>query len=244
MNRCQNCGRDVEEGRSACPHCGQPVAAAADVVAGADVNTGAAGRGSAASTSALQTAAGHERGGGFAGAETGSRRDAPTLAFGAPPPTDGDDAGTRRTIFIVVGLVGLLLLGALAYYATRPAPAPGERRLENALRPGSPEFEQIKDRIVVDFAPDEDATIGGNALGNYVVTMNPKVRNFTTRTIDGLEFRAAGLTTQGEVIRELIYVSEREIEPNRVGTPAVGVNFPSDRRPSQLRLELTGVRFK
>jgi hypothetical protein len=204
---CQNCGREVEEGRSVCPHCGQPVAAAAEVVAIA----------------------------GGAGA-------APS--FGASRVASNDDGGTRRVIFIVVGIVGLLLLGALAYYATRPAPPPGERRLENALRPGAPEFEHVRDRIVLDFDPDQDATIGGNALGNYVVTMNPKVRNFTGRTINGLEFRAAGLTRTGETIRELISVSEREIEPNRVGTPAVGVNFPSDRRPAQLRLELTGVRFK
>lgn len=166
------------------------------------------------------------------------------MNFG-PPQTDDPASGTRRNIFIAVSVLGLLLLAALAYYATRPSPAPGEQRLENAIRPGTPEFEQIKERIVVDFSPDDgDATIGGNALGNYVVTMNPKVRNFTGRTINGLEFRAAGLNLSGETIRELIFVSEREIEPNRVGTPAIGVNFPGDRRPAQLKLELTGVRFK
>jgi hypothetical protein len=234
VNRCQNCGHEVEEGRSVCPHCGQPVVAAADVAAEAV---------GAAPATALQPVNRREREEEFGGERVGSAREATAPAFGAPQPTS-DDGGTRRTIFIVVGVIGLLLLAALAYYATRPAPAPGERRLENALRPGSPEFEQVKDRIVLDFDPDQDATIGGNALGNYVVTMNPKVRNFTNRTIDGLEFRAAGLTTSGETIRELIYVSEREIESSRVGTPAIGINFPSDRRPAQLRLEITGVRFK
>jgi len=231
--RCQNCGLEVEEGRSACPHCGQPVVAAAEVEA--------AGVAAAPST-ALQTVPGGEREGPSAEIEPEPARAAPS--FGAPKPSDGEDEGARRTIFVVVGLVGLLLLGALAYYATRPSPEPGERRLENALRPGSPEFEQLKDRIVLDFDQEQDATIGGNALGNYVVTMNPRVRNFTGRTINGLEFRAAGVNLSGETIRELVYVSEREIEPNRVGTPAVGINFPGDRRPARLRLELTGVRFK
>jgi hypothetical protein len=237
VNRCQNCGREVEEGRSACPHCGQPVVAAADVA------PEAAGAEGASPSTALLAVGGRERERDYGVGDPAQPREVIAPAFGAPQ-TTSDDGGTRRTIFIAVGVVGLLLLGALAYYATRPTPAPGERRLENALRPGSPEFEQVKDRLVLDFDPDQDATIGGNALGNYVVTMNPKVRNFTNRTIDGLEFRAAGLTTTGETIRELIYVSEREIEPSRVGTPAVGINFPSDRRPAQLRLELTGVRFR
>ncbi len=96
----------------------------------------------------------------------------------------------------------------------------------------------------MDFDPDEDATIGANALGNYVVTMKPTVRNFTGRVVNGLEFRAAGLDLQGKTIRERTYVAEEEIETNKTASPAIGLNFPPDNRPAQLKLELTGVRFK
>ena len=55
---------------------------------------------------------------------------------------------------------------------------------------------------------------------------------------------AAGLDMKGNVIRERTYVNEEEIEANKTASPVIGLNFPSDNRPAQLKLELTGVRLK
>lgn len=193
------------------------------------------------------------RGATAAGEAVGAGRTAGAQLVTAPEPPRGapmSSFGERRDepdksrlmVYGVVGLVGLLLLAGLGYLATRPTAKPGEERLEGAIRPGAPEFPG--DKLVVDFDPDENATIGGNALGNYVVTMKPTVRNFTGRVVNGLEFRAAGLDMQGQTIRERTFVAQEEIEPNRTASPAIGLNFPSDNRPAQLRLELTGVRFR
>lgn len=149
---------------------------------------------------------------------------------------------SRLLIYAGVAVLALLLVGGLAYLATRPTQKPGEERLAGAIRPGSPDYPGNK--LVVDFEPDENATMGANALGNYVVTMKPTVRNFTGRTVNGLEFRAAGLDLKGNVIRERTYVTEEEIEMNKTASPAIGLNFPPDNKPAQLKLELTGVRFK
>jgi len=157
-------------------------------------------------------------------------------------PAEAADS-SRRIIFAAVALVALALIGGLAYLATRPSARPGEERLAGALRPGSADF-PTKERLVVEFDADEDATIGGNALGNFVVTLKPTVRNFTGRTVNGLEFHASGLDLKGQVIRERTFVSETEIEPNKISSPAIGLNFPADNKPAQLKLELTGVRFK
>jgi uncharacterized membrane protein YvbJ len=173
-----------------------------------------------------------------------------TTPVNAPSPVPMASFGQRRVerdrshlvIYAAVAVLALLLVGGLAYLATRPTQKPGEEHLAGAVRPGSPDFPGNK--LVVDFDPDENATIGPNALGNYVVTMKPTVRNFTGRTVNGLEFRAAGLDLQGNMIRERTYVTEEEIEMNKTASPAIGLNFPSDSRPAQLKLELTGVRFK
>lgn len=151
---------------------------------------------------------------------------------------------SRRIVFIVVSIFALFLVAGLAYMATRPATRPGEERLEGAIRPGSPDF-PAADRLVIEFNPDENATIGANALGNYVVTMKPTVRNFTGRTVNGLEFHVAGRDLSGKVIRERTFVTTEEIEPNKIAQPAIGINFPPDNKPAQLaKPELTGVRFK
>jgi hypothetical protein len=199
--RCQNCGREVEEGIAFCPHCGKPTAV--------------------------------EK------AEQSNVVSAP--AFGRRRDEDADSS--RRVIFIAVAVVAALLVAGLAYWASRPAAAPGEERLEGAVRPGSPDF-PAADKLIVEFNPDENAVIGANALGNYVVTLKPVVRNFTGRAVSGLEFRAAGMDTGGKVIRERTFARDVDVEPNRITEPSLGLNFPPDNRPAQLKLELTGVRFK
>jgi zinc-ribbon domain len=161
-------------------------------------------------------------------------------SFGRPVE---ESSGSRRVIFIAVGVVAALLVAGLAYLVTRPSARPGEERLAGAVRPGEPGF-PVGNQLMVEFDPNEDATIGANALGNYVVTLKPTVRNFTGRTVTGLEFHAAGLDLKGRVIREKTFARDLEIEPNKVSTPALGLNFPSDNQPAQLKLELTGVRFQ
>lgn len=217
MRRCQHCGKEVEEGRDLCPHCGEAPLAAAGAAPPSPVSE----------------------------AVSAERRDEPPPAvpMSSFEQRKEEPDGSRRTVFIAVAVVGALLLGGLAWLASRPSTAPGEERLEGAVRPGSPEF-PAPDRLLVEFVPDEHAEIGPTAIGPWAVTMRPVVRNFTGRTVNGLEFRAAGLDLSGRVIRERTYVTQQEIEPNKVHTPAISVQFPADNKPADLKLELTGVRFK
>lgn len=168
----------------------------------------------------------------------------------APSPVPMAGFGERRVerdkshlvIYAGIAVLGLLLAAGLAYLATRPKQMPGEERLAGAIRPGASDFPGNK--LVVDFDPDENASIGANGLGNWVVRMKPTVRNFTGRVVNGLEFHAAGLDLKGNVIRERTFVIEQEIETNKTASPAISLNFPSDNKPAQLKLELTGVRFQ
>ena len=170
----------------------------------------------------------------------GPPRAVPMSSFGRK---DEAPDKSRMVIYGAVAAVALLLLGGLAYLATRPKQGPGEERLEGALRPGSPDFPG-PGKLVVEFDPDEHALIGPTALGPWAVTFKPVVRNFTGRTVSGLEFRVAGLDLKGNVIRERVAINRDEIEPNRVHTPALSINFPQDNKPADLRLELTGVLLK
>jgi hypothetical protein len=155
----------------------------------------------------------------------------------------GEGDKSRRIIFIAVGLFAALLVAGLAYLASRPASAPGEERLEGALRPGSPDFPG-PDKLVVEFDPNQNADIGPTALGPWAVTFLPVVRNFTGRTVSGLEFRVTGFDVKGQTIRQRIAINRDEIGPNRVAVPPLSINFPQDNRPADLKLELTGVRFR
>jgi hypothetical protein len=227
--RCVHCGNEVEEGTGFCPYCGRHTQ-----------GEGIKVEPSTPSRTALQTT-GEKR---DAGAEDVDEvpRAAPMSGFGR----EGAEADkSRRAIFIAVGVATALLVAGLAWLATRRPAARGEEaRLEAAVRPGSPEF-PAPDRLIVEFEPDEDAQIGANSLGNWVVVMKPTVRNFTGRTVSGLEFRAAGLDLSGQTIRERTYVNDTdELAPNRTLSPPISINFPANNKPARLDLKLTGVRFK
>jgi len=165
---------------------------------------------------------------------------APMSSFGA---RREEPDKSRTVIYVAVAVVAALLIGGLAYLATRKSEGPAEERLEGAVRPGSPDF-PAAERLVVEFDPNEHALIGPTALGPWAVTFKPVVRNFTGRTVNGLEFRVAGVDLKGNVIRQRIAINRDEIEPNKIHTPALSINFPQDNRPADLKLELTGVRFK
>lgn len=218
MIRCENCEREVEDGVAFCPHCGKPVDGE-NVPASESV-------GVARAASSRETAA--------------QSNVVPMSAFGRSR-EEGDKS--RRIIFIAVGLAAAVLVAGLAYWASRPSAAPGEERLEGAVRPGSPDFPGA-DKLIVEFDPNENAEIGPTALGPWAVTFLPVVRNFTGRTVSGLEFRLSGMDVKGQVIRERVAINREEIGPNRVARPPLSINFPQDNKPANLKLELIGVRFK
>jgi hypothetical protein len=221
--RCQNCGREVEDKIAFCPHCGKPVVGEGD--AAREVET-------RESSSARETA-------------SPTNPSSPSKVVAMSSFERGRDEGdkSRRMIFIAVGVVAAVLVAGLAYWASRPSAATGGERLEGAVRPGSPDF-PAADRLIVEFDPNQNAEIGPTALGPWAVTFLPVVRNFTGRTVSGLEFRLSGMDVKGQTIRERIAVNRDEIGPNRVVRPGLSINFPQENRPANLKLELTGVRFK
>lgn len=156
---------------------------------------------------------------------------------------------TRRTIFIIIALASALLVAGLVYLATRPTPQRTEPRLEGALRPGSPEFEQMRERIIVVFDPDTNASKSARAIGDIVITMRPTIRNITGRTINGLELRASVVDLENKPVRErtVIPIPNRqpELENNRaLEVPIVMEGFKQSDTLANIRMEVTGVKFK
>lgn len=164
--------------------------------------------------------------------------------------TEEADA-SRRKIFIVIALATALLVAALVYWATRPGGGAGEQpRLEGALRADSPEFAQVKERVVVEFIADQDAYESTRAVGDIVMTLRPKVRNFTGRTISGLELKATVVDLEGRPVRERTVIAipssgRAELENNKVAeVPIMMEGFRKEDVRANARVEVTGVRFK
>ncbi|HEX6623775.1 MAG TPA: zinc-ribbon domain-containing protein, partial [Pyrinomonadaceae bacterium] len=130
MTRCQHCGQQVEEGKQFCPYCGKPAGGEA-----AEARQAAGG----AREGAARPRASDER--------PAPPRPEPMSGFGQGR---GEADSSRRAIYIIVAGVALALTALLLYFALRPAPPRAEPRLEGGIRDGSPEFAQVKERLVVE----------------------------------------------------------------------------------------------
>ncbi|MFN2455339.1 MAG: hypothetical protein ABR577_14080 [Pyrinomonadaceae bacterium] len=156
---------------------------------------------------------------------------------------------SRRTIFIIVGGIGIVLFAGLFYLMSRPdrsGAGVGTLRLEGALRAGSPDFEKYVGLVKVD-APE--ATEGTRAIGDIVMTLTTTVRNFSGRTISGLEMRAAVVDLAGKPVKErtVIVIPGRQpaLEPNKtINVPVMLEGFSKTDTRANIKMEVTGLLFK
>jgi hypothetical protein len=154
----------------------------------------------------------------------------------------------RRTLIIVVAVIAAVVIGGVFYLLMRETAAP-ERptTLAEAIRAGSPEFEQYRAKIALD---KPEAAQSTNVLGGFQMELETTVRNFTGRTITGLEIRAAILTSQGGVLKErtvvvIPSVKRSELEPNKtmfVTVPISRLKETDDR--ASLWMEVTAFKLR
>ena len=153
-----------------------------------------------------------------------------------------------RAIIIAVAVVAAVLIGVVFYVLMRKSMRDSPPlRLDNAIRAGSPDFEKYQKLIARD---DPEADESPRALGDIVMTLHTTVRNFTGRTITGLEVHAAVVDHQNQPVKERTVVvlpnSERgELEPNKtmfVGVRLEGMTETDDR--ANIKMEVVGFRFK
>jgi len=110
----------------------------------------------------------------------------------------------RWPVILAAGVITFFILlmtaGALHLTLTEPHARPAARpQLEGALRPEMPEFERLREKIIV-----EQLTVAEvpGPPNDFAVEMNATVRNTTDRTLSGLEMRGLIFDEQMSVVRE------------------------------------------
>lgn len=154
----------------------------------------------------------------------------------------------RRTLIIVVAVIAAVGIGGIFYLLMRETAAPAApATLVDAVRAGSPEFEQYRSKIALDKPEAMEST---NVLGGFQMDLETTVRNFTGRTIIGLEIRGAVLNSEGAVLKErtmVVVPSARhpELDPNKtafIKVPISQLKETDDRK--SLWIEVTAFKLK
>jgi len=160
----------------------------------------------------------------------------------------GPDDDSRRKLIIIVAIIAAIVIAVVFYFLMRASGGGRpEPTLANAIRAGSPQFAEFAPKIVLD---EPDADQSDRALGDIVMNLQTTARNFTGRTLNGLEIKAAVVDHQGQPVKQRVVVvmpTERqaELEPNRtmtVGVRLEGMTDKDDR--ANIKMEVTGFTFK
>jgi len=155
---------------------------------------------------------------------------------------------SQRKIIIVVAVIAAVAIAGLFYFLMRATGGGSvEPTLEGAIRSGSPEFAASQPKIFLD--PPE-AYESKRALGDIVMNLQTTVRNFTGRTLSGLEIKGMVVDHQGKSVREHTVVvlpnnQQTELEPNRTMPVQVRLEGMTDKDDrANIKMEVTAFKFK
>jgi hypothetical protein len=159
----------------------------------------------------------------------------------------GPDDDSRRKLVIIVAVIAAIAIAVVFYILMRASGGGSvEPTLANAIRAGSPQFTEFAPKIVLD---EPEADQANRALGDIVMNLRSTVRNFTGRTLNGLEVRASVVDHQGQPVKQRAVVvipgRQAELEPNKTMLVEVrleGMTEADDR--ANIRMEVTAFRFK
>ncbi len=162
------------------------------------------------------------------------------------PIQDKDDS--RRTVIIAVAVIAAIIIAVLFYFLMRASGGGSgvEPTLQGAIRQGSPEFAEFVAKIHLD---EPEAYESKRALGDIVMNLQTTVRNFTGRTLTGLEIKGMVIDHQGKPVsqRTVVVIPGRqaELEPNKTMPVQImleGMTDSDDR--ANIKMEVTGFKFK
>ena len=142
----------------------------------------------------------------------------------------------------------LALLTAGLYYVAMTRPDVNyhkEPRLEGALQPGQPEFEEFRRHIAIEQLVGTEKV---HPFDTLAVAMTATVRNNTGRNISGLELRGAILDRTNTNVRErtvLIIPRQQKIleSGEAINTRILLESIDKESDRAHLVMEVTAVRF-
>jgi hypothetical protein len=159
----------------------------------------------------------------------------------------GTDDDSRRKLIIIVAIIAAIVIAIVFYFLMRASGGGSvEPTLSNAIRAGSPQFTEFQSKIAVDEVEADEAK---RALGDIVMSLHGTIRNFSGRTLNGLEITGSVVDHQGKPVKQrtvvVIPARQVELEPNKTMPVQImleGMTDADDR--ANIRMEVTAFTFK
>lgn len=159
------------------------------------------------------------------------------------------DKGSNKILIAALTAAILAVLAIVALVAFKPAPVQVEQQtLESAFREGSPEFQNYTKKIAAQ--TDENATTSSpTAMGTKMMSIGGIIRNFTGKTLTGLELKVTVVDTFNNPLKEktIIVIPKQYETLDNNQTMAVRVNidgFALDADLANIRWKVTAIKVE
>jgi hypothetical protein len=172
--------------------------------------------------------------------------------FGSPLDIEdrAEQTKKRKIIGITIGVFVIVVAVMILVSARRTpdAPPPGQpvTILEDALRAGSPEFDEYRKFITID---NQDATESQNLIGQKLVVARGFLANRGSRVITGAEVKAVLYDLDNKPVAERVAVpipkTRASLGPNE--TLAIQVNVdpvPPGAAVARFEIVVQGLKFQ
>jgi len=147
---------------------------------------------------------------------------------------------------IITAAIALVAAGMQYLALTQPySNSYSQPRLEESLRAGNPDFDTLREKILVEHLVGVEKKHPFSDLG---IELTATVTNKTARTITGMELRAAIVDSHYSLVRErtVVIITERQtvLEPNETMNVRILIeNLDPDSERRHLSLDVTALRF-
>ncbi len=155
--------------------------------------------------------------------------------------------GISKIFVVAIIIAALAVAGGVYLLSLQPSREEQKQQsIEGAVRPGSPEFETLTKRIVIQ--TDEDRTMQSPiGLGTIVMSIGGEIKNLSDKTITGLEINVAVIDTFGNALKDktLIVVPNQytRLNPNEVADVTVRIDgFKKEDDRANIRWKVTAIK--
>lgn len=125
-------------------------------------------------------------------------------------------------VLIVGGLIGIVAIAAIIFVAMQRPSMEDQKQavLADAIREGSPEFQEITKDIII--ATTDDTVESPNAFGHISMFITGRIRNKGNRVINGLEVNVAVVDQFNQTLKEKRVL----VVPTQIGQLGPGEVIP------------------
>jgi hypothetical protein len=158
-----------------------------------------------------------------------------------------DSSGNGKKIIGTVLIAVLLFITTSGFYSTCTSrQAMQQQQMEGAVREGTPEFEALTKRIVIQ--TDENNTLQSpTGMGTITMFIAGKIRNFSDKTLTGLEIRVSVVDQLGNTVKDktltVVPSQQEKLATNETMPVRVMIEgFNKDDDRAMIRWKVTAIK--